>query len=637
MQEKQEELNEFKFSYEPRIMNTITDGKSGAIVYVVRIKRDNTNGLAIVKIEELQSDRENEAKIHEKARQIAAKNKKDQQIPQIIDMKIDNNKSAIMYEFVGNRNSYTLNAAIDEEKAEHLDVLAKKIVHYLYNWNLDYGEDWISPFDLVNNTLGRRNDDKLLEAYHEIGIDTDDTFIQFEGMLFTPNPAKFFTEDFLWQGEEIDCLFGGSHGDFHGDNIILSKKHFSVIDLAELQMDTNIFYDEKYLELHLLMDYFKFATNKERKYWVKLTKTLARGLDDKVTIPYGRGHLILTKLLLSIRSESINLFKEANDPEVLTRLEPAYHLAGVAAGLNFLRKHPDPLKKFAAFMYASMHLKAVISHSTLQLTLNNDVAVPVNWPIVKDSKTYNKKQKRLLEIIEQRDLKIAVQPIVNLHTGSIVGVEFLSRDPEGIIQPYEIFKVAREMNNLNEITLLTSELFVEMSSYVTDFTSLGLFINIESDLSMTMLEKVLGKVKGINQQVVVELTEHAMKTKYAKFWREIAHSEGLQVALDDLGKGESQIAEINVVKPDIIKIIFNDIETLNPEILKERNYIDNTFQNEQFIVEQIESLADVQKSIVAGISYGQGYYFSHPPFPYAEDLPLEEWKLGFKHKLEGHK
>ncbi|WP_158734568.1 EAL domain-containing protein [Alteribacillus sp. YIM 98480] len=639
-EKEQEFLDRFNFDPKPRrIITPLTDGKSGAQVYIVRMKRST----AVVKIEKQQSDETIEAEVHNKARNVVAKkNNKELFIPKIIDYKKVDNWHGVLYQFAGNSKSYTLNNALTEENDEYLESVTPIISEFIYNWNEEHNDDSMKPFDLVKQTMGYRfMDHKLLKAFKKLNISTDDNFIKFNesGMIF-PNPAKFFTHESLWQNSWIECTIADSHGDFHGNNIIiLNNKSFSIIDFAEYQNNTNIFYDERYLELHLLMDYLSFNTEAERQFWHQLCSGLTKKLNEDPYIPNMKGSLILRTFFTSIRKALRHQF---TDEHFLSLCEPSYYLAGVAAGLNFVRKTPDPLKKFAAFIYTAYNLEAAIKHEQIDLDLPNEQGIPLDWPkpaptndnsMQKD--IYSKKVNRLLEILKTRDLNFAVQPIVHLQTGQVDAVEFLCRDPEEILMPDEIFQIARDHNKLSSLTILGCEKLIDKVDYIKPFVNKGIFVNLEADLTLPILEQSIKELLKSGEQIVIEVTEYERKA-LAYIWRGMADEEGFSTAIDDFGRKQSSMEEVLKMKPDYIKVVIDDIDKYGPRAIKhyiEQNKESNlsTFEKIEFIVEKIENPDQIKKAINLGINYGQGFYFSRPCL--VDEIPVKEWVKGFHSKL----
>jgi EAL domain-containing protein (putative c-di-GMP-specific phosphodiesterase class I) len=226
---------------------------------------------------------------------------------------------------------------------------------------------------------------------------------------------------------------------------------------------------------------------------------------------------------------------------------------------------------------------------------------------------------------------MAAQPIVNFRTGEVVGVELLSRSKE--LRPDVMFRVAREMGKLDELTLLTCELIAEKETYIRPFAKMGVFINLEPDLSFPILEQSIKILRKLKLPLVIEITEHTYKSTYCKYWRQIADDEGFKLALDDFGRGESKEGDLSLIRPDYLKIINNDLNKYNPEMFHKR-VLNQSLQleDEQFIVEKIETKEHVEKCIKNNIIYGQGFLFGQPIL-LNEDFEMDSWLTGFKDLL----
>ncbi|MFC4769242.1 EAL domain-containing protein [Effusibacillus consociatus] len=230
-------------------------------------------------------------------------------------------------------------------------------------------------------------------------------------------------------------------------------------------------------------------------------------------------------------------------------------------------------------------------------------------------------------------LELAVQPIVNLHTGKVEAVEILSRAPGGVLFPDEMFRLARQYGVLQQLTLLSCKKLIQSVEILKPFIPKGIFFNMEADVSIETLEQAVKLLDSIGEaQVVLEVTEH-MPSGFA--WRSFADKEGFAIAMDDLGKGNSNMVELMIMKPHFVKICMEIVVNLHKtgtKIIMIENFkkIGDDL-NMQVIAEGIETPEDLKKLREMGIEYGQGYYFSRPCA--IDKVPVEDWKRGFGHKI----
>lgn len=239
----------------------------------------------------------------------------------------------------------------------------------------------------------------------------------------------------------------------------------------------------------------------------------------------------------------------------------------------------------------------------------------------------------LFNMLYNESLTLAAQPIVNLRSGRVEAVEILSRAPGGVLQPDEMFYLARQHGVLEQLTLLSCKKMVDSLPILQAFIKRGIFFNVEADVSKDTLQKVMDTLNSSGQnQVVLEVTEH-VPTKFT--WRQIVESQGCSVAMDDLGRGNSNMVELMQMNPHFVKICMEIVDGMHNSgtkaIIIENYKRLGEAMNIEVIAEGIETYEDMRKLREIGIEYGQGYYFSRPCL--IEEIPHAEWEAGFREKI----
>ncbi len=348
------------------VKTKITLGRSGASVFFVFVA-DAAGGtrLAVAKIQELNS-LANETELHKQATAMADVNSMGHIIPEIIDEVEIDGWSGVLYGLAGTTvlRGNTLNHAINEEIPE-LSIVLESVSSFVYNWNKPYRVEERSPYELVQLMLGSRFlDKKLLDRFSSVAVNAHDKWIMFIGVdqLF-PNPLYYLSDKDNWNGKTTLTCSVPNHGDLHGDNIILSRDTLNVIDFGELQPESSLFYDGRYLELHLLMDYLSFSKDMDRNYWNLLCATMCSSMSPQIPIPPGSKSRIVSEVVPTLRNQ-ISLIA---DKPTMELLEPTFYLAGVAAGINFFRKTRDLDKARAALLYACYNLSAMLKHPAMEM------------------------------------------------------------------------------------------------------------------------------------------------------------------------------------------------------------------------------------------------------------------------------
>lgn len=245
----------------------------------------------------------------------------------------------------------------------------------------------------------------------------------------------------------------------------------------------------------------------------------------------------------------------------------------------------------------------------------------------------NLKPMLLFNLLYNDTLELAVQPIVNLRTGKVEAVEVLSRAPGGVLLPDEMYRLARQYGVLEQLTLLSCRKLMEKIEFLKPVSSKGIFLNIEADASRYTLEQAAQILSGANGiQIVLEVTEHVPG---GFSWRKFAEAKGYFIAMDDVGKGNSNMVELIEMKPHFIKIcmeIVGDLHKCGTKAIIVENFKKiGESMNSYVIAEGIENPEDLQKLRELGVEYGQGFHFSRPYL--INEISMKEWQAGFAHKL----
>ncbi|MCU1450966.1 MAG: diguanylate phosphodiesterase, partial [Acidimicrobiales bacterium] len=155
--------------------------------------------------------------------------------------------------------------------------------------------------------------------------------------------------------------------------------------------------------------------------------------------------------------------------------------------------------------------------------------------------------------IERRAFEIVYQPIVDLDTAAVVGVEALCRFADGApterrFQQAEKFGLSPALDlAIIERTLADVERLPE--GYVS--INLSPSTLLDSRLADTLL------AEGVPaERIVIEVTEHARIPDYERAERLLAfiRASGIRLAVDDAGAGYATFRHILSLAPDIIKM-----------------------------------------------------------------------------------
>lgn len=163
-------------------------------------------------------------------------------------------------------------------------------------------------------------------------------------------------------------------------------------------------------------------------------------------------------------------------------------------------------------------------------------------------------RQRVLSVLEGGTVEIALQPIVDVTTGRVAGVEALARFPDGR-DPEQWFRDARDTGlglDLDRLCFTASlELFDQLPP------SVYLSVNASPELITTGLSVAdLIAAQVPLERLVLEITEHVQIVDYPELHEALAplREHGVRLAIDDTGAGYASFAHVLQLRPHIVKI-----------------------------------------------------------------------------------
>ncbi|HUX45720.1 MAG TPA: EAL domain-containing protein [Terracidiphilus sp.] len=171
---------------------------------------------------------------------------------------------------------------------------------------------------------------------------------------------------------------------------------------------------------------------------------------------------------------------------------------------------------------------------------------------------------QLRRAISSDKVQLAYQPIVNLHSGKIVGAEVLARwdDEDGNTVPPDTFiKIAEENNFIGELTkMVLRRALHSFADTLRNHPNFRLSVNVSAaDLVdpkfLPMLDEILKRTKVEAKSLVIEITERSMAENAVAMEtiRELRRREH-SIHIDDFGTGYSNLDKLLYLFADTIKI-----------------------------------------------------------------------------------
>ena len=235
--------------------------------------------------------------------------------------------------------------------------------------------------------------------------------------------------------------------------------------------------------------------------------------------------------------------------------------------------------------------------------------------------------KEMPDLIHYDCFRLAVQPVIQLETGSIVGGEVLSRlsHPDyGIIFPNKFLPAVEEAGLSSQfdhyIFGKTCDLVKRMVSQNIQLQYLSCNFarstlsekNIVADLCEIAQRYDVGY-----DRLAVEVTEQELETDTDLFRQNLRQLQdlGFNIFVDDLGTGVTAVRDLWSYPVDVMKLdrsLLQDAETEQGRVTFHglQNLADN--MGIKVLCEGVETEEQLQFVVDTGCDYGQGYLFYRP-------------------------
>jgi EAL domain-containing protein (putative c-di-GMP-specific phosphodiesterase class I) len=228
-------------------------------------------------------------------------------------------------------------------------------------------------------------------------------------------------------------------------------------------------------------------------------------------------------------------------------------------------------------------------------------------------------RRQATELLASADLQIAFQPIVGLATGSVVGVEALSRFPTRPRTPPDVI-FAEALNAGLGLNLELLAVRCALAEARVLDPSLYIAVNVSpSVLANPALTDAI-QASGLDlTRIVIEVTEHSSVSDYSKLThpRQRLRHLGVRLAIDDAGAGYASLRHIVALSPDIIKIdrdLITDLDTdrakraLVMAVVGYAKEIGTTL----VIGEGVETAGELEALKSLGVDAAQGFLLGRP-------------------------
>ncbi|PSR22711.1 MAG: hypothetical protein C7B45_05810 [Sulfobacillus acidophilus] len=223
----------------------------------------------------------------------------------------------------------------------------------------------------------------------------------------------------------------------------------------------------------------------------------------------------------------------------------------------------------------------------------------------------------------------ALQPIVNLQTGSVLAHEALLRGAPGSAweSPDVLFAKATALGQRVTLEVMARQLSLKRLSDLAPTQKL--FMNVDAHFPEIPIASRQARIDP--KRVVLEISEqqpiltNPTLLRQVQYWRSAGHA----IALDDYGAGYMGIGALLTLKPDLLKLDRVIIADLNADSMRQTivSHIVSMCHDLgiTLVAEGIETSAELHVLQELGVTLGQGYLLGRPHMQ-----PLTTVKLPIK-------
>lgn len=279
--------------------------------------------------------------------------------------------------------------------------------------------------------------------------------------------------------------------------------------------------------------------------------------------------------------------------------------------------------------------QAAIGETPLSAKVAGSVVDRVRAQLKAENEEHQHRQQLLDQLSIAMDgggLDMVYQPIVDLETRELVGVESLARfslTPKR--PPNGWFAAASEVGLAARLEITALRRAIARRSQLPP----GVFMAVNLSPEALMSPELPGVIpEGFAHQLVIELTEHTPVPDYASLAVAFAplRALGAGLAIDDAGAGFASLRHILELAPQFIKLDISITQKIEHDraahamavaLTSFSGAIDATI-----IAEGVESESDISALRTLGIRMGQGYHLGRPgPIEQLAGLALQDSEL----------
>ena len=225
-------------------------------------------------------------------------------------------------------------------------------------------------------------------------------------------------------------------------------------------------------------------------------------------------------------------------------------------------------------------------------------------------------EEHIRRILDAGTIDIVFQPIANLRTGRVVGMEALSRfSIEPVRAPNLWFEDAHQIGLGPDLELLALRSAMQGAHHLpSDF-----FVSVNVSPQTIATQAFIDTLSTLpTEGLVIEATEHTRIDDYDVLLPtlEVIRSTGARLAVDDTGAGYASLRHILRLSPDLIKLDVELTRHIHDDPARRAlaaGLIAFAWEvGAEIVAEGIERHEDLETLRDLGVSYGQGSFLARP-------------------------
>jgi EAL domain-containing protein (putative c-di-GMP-specific phosphodiesterase class I) len=231
-----------------------------------------------------------------------------------------------------------------------------------------------------------------------------------------------------------------------------------------------------------------------------------------------------------------------------------------------------------------------------------------------------------LELVFERAferLSIAFQPIISWSNRRVIGHEALLRSSDpSLPDPASVLAVAERLGRVDQVGRLVRE---RVARSMARAPAEYVFVNLHAhELLDGELFAHASPLSHFAKRIVLEISEHALLDDVAHLESRAASLRklGFRLAMDNLGPGYPGLSSFARLRPDYVKYDLSLVRGADRNPVQGRllGEMTNVFRSMDIkvIAAGIESIAERDAVLAAGVDLLQGFAFSRPDMAYRQ-------------------